>query len=291
MMSTILDPVAIALLLLAGLMHATWNAILKAEPTDRATIFGVMMLAGLALGCSMVPFLPAVDPAAWKWMAASTAIHLFYYFFLLRAYAHGDLSHTYPIARGLGPLLVAMLSGRLLGESLRTQDIAGVALLSAGIVALALPSESSAKHRSATVYAILTGFTIAGYITVDGLGVRAAGPSLAHKLSYISWLNILEGPWVFLYALVRSRETVGRYLRQRWGRALAGGAIAAGGYGIAIWAMSEGPMAHVAALRETSVLFGALMGAFILGEPFGRRRILAAAVIVGGLVFMNGPTL
>ncbi len=301
-MSTVLDPLVIGLLLAAGLMHASWNAILKADLTDRITTFGMIMLSGLVLGGAMLPFLPWIEAPAWKWLAGSTLIHLFYYFFLLKAYALGDLSHTYPIARGLGPLLVALLSGRLLGEELRWQDVAGVILLSGGLIALAMPAGRSKsapaatldalrRHRSATLFAVLTGLTIAGYIIVDGLGVRAAGSTLEHKLAYIAWLNVVEGPWLFLFALATRPRSVTLYLRHGWWRGAAGGAIAALGYGIAIWALSQGPMAHVAALRETSVLFGALMGTLLLGEPFGRQRITAAAVIVCGLLLMNGPQL
>ncbi|WP_231712298.1 EamA family transporter [Vineibacter terrae] len=300
-MSTVLDPLVIGLLLAAGLMHASWNAILKSDATDRVTTFGVIMLSGAVIGGLMAPFLPWVAAPAWKWMAASTAIHIFYYFFLLQAYAHGDLSHTYPIARGMGPLLVALFSGRLLGETLRAQDVAGVVLLSIGLIALAMPSrrmphvpatpDAVRRHRLATLFALLTGLTIAGYIVVDGLGVRAAGPTLEHKVAYIAWLNVIEGPWLFLFALARRRASLVAYLQRGWWRGAAGGAIAALGYGIAIWALSQGPMAHVAALRETSVLFGALMGTFLLREPFGARRVVAAAVIVCGLILMNGPPL
>ncbi len=299
-MSTVLDPLVIGLLLAAGLMHAIWNAILKADATDRVTTFGVIMLSGMVISAFMVPFLPWIEAPAWKWLVGSTVIHVFYYVFLLRAYALGDLSHTYPIARGMGPLLVALFSGRLLGEELRLQDIAGVVLLSTGLIALAMPThrargapqavlDATRRHRLATLFAILTGFTIAGYIVVDGLGVRAAGPTLEHKIAYIAWLNVIEGPWLFLFALARRPRSVASYLRRGWWRGAAGGAIAALGYGIAIWALSQGPMAHVAALRETSVLFGALMGTLLLGEPFGPRRVVAAAVIVSGLVLMNGP--
>ncbi|HJQ58815.1 MAG TPA: EamA family transporter [Vineibacter sp.] len=301
-MSTVLDPMVIGLLLAAGLMHATWNALLKSDTTDRLTTFGIIMASGMVLGGLILPFLPAIDASAWKWLVGSTIIHVFYYFFLLRAYAHGDLSHTYPIARGLGPLLVALFSGRLLGEALRVQDIAGVILLSAGLIALAMPArrlpgaprsspEAVRRHRLATAFAILTGLTIAGYIVVDGLGVRAAGPTFEHKVAYIAWLNVVEGPWLLLFALLRRPEAVFAYMRRGWWRGAAGGTIAAIGYGIAIWALSQGPMAHVAALRETSVLFGALMGTLLLGEPFGPRRVAAAAVIVAGLVLMNGPRL
>lgn len=273
-------------------MHATWNAILKADKTDRLTAFGVTMLVGMAVGGVMLAFFPSIEPQAFKWMLGSATVHLFYYAFLLRAYAHGDLSHTYPIARGTGPLLVALVSGRFLDETLHFQDVAGVALLSAGIFTLAMPTrddDNASRNRLGTIFAVLTGFTIAGYLLCDGMGVRAAGPTLEHKVAYIAWLNVFDGPWLFMFALWRRGAGVWRYVEQHWLRALATGGIATLGYGIAIWAMSRGPMAHVAALRETSVLFGALIGALVLGEPFGRRRVGAAIVIVAGLLLMNGP--
>ncbi len=301
-MATVLDPLVIALLLAAALMHATWNALLKSDRGDRLATFGVIMAMGTLQGAILVPFLPMVDPAAWKWAACSVAVHLLYYVFLLKAYAYGDLSHAYPIARGSGPLLVALFSGRLLDEALRVQDVMGVILLSAGLIALALPERSGRsdaavspdarrRHRLTTLFALLTGVTIALYIIADGLGVRAAGPTLEHKISYIAWLNLLEGPWLLFFAIWRRPRAVVGYLRTNWHRGVAGGLVAHGGYGIAIWALSQGPMAHVAALRETSVLFGALMGALLLGESFGRRRVAAAGVIVAGLVLMNAPRL
>jgi drug/metabolite transporter (DMT)-like permease len=301
-MATVLDPLVIALLLAAALMHATWNALLKSDRGDRLATFGVIMAMGTLQGAILVPFLPMVDPAAWKWAACSVAVHLLYYVFLLKAYAYGDLSHAYPIARGSGPLLVAVFSGRLLDEALRAQDVVGVILLSAGLIALALPErngrsdegvspDARRRHRLATLFALLTGVTIALYIIADGLGVRAAGPTLEHKVSYIAWLNLLEGPWLLIFAIWRRPRAVVGYLRTHWHRGVAGGLVAHGGYGIAIWALSQGPMAHVAALRETSVLFGALMGALLLGESFGRRRVAAAGVIVAGLVLMNAARL
>jgi drug/metabolite transporter (DMT)-like permease len=298
-MSTVLDPLVIGLLLAAALMHASWNALLKADTTDRLATFGVIMATGSIVCLPPALLLPAPRIEAFGWMAVSVLIHQAYYYTLLKAYSYGDLSHTYPIARGLGPLLVAIFSGRLLGEVLRLQDGVGVALLTLGIVAIALPARkrdrpppgNGQSHGWATIFAVLTGITIAGYIFADGLGVRAAGPSLGEKLSYICWLNVFEGPWLIAFALARRRQAVLQYLRGGWWRGAVGGVIAAVGYAIAIWALSTGPMAHVAAVRETSVLFGAAMGAMFLGEPFGVRRIAAAAVIVAGLVLMNGPTL
>ena len=291
----VVAPVVVGLLLAAALMHASWNALLKSDRSDRLATFGVIMTTGTVMGLVAVPFLPMIEPGAWKFIALSVAIHLAYYTFLLKAYSYGDLSHTYPIARGLGPLLVALLSGQLVGEHLRSQDALGVLLLSCGLVALALPGRRLAPpkpeghHGLATLFAVLTGISIAGYILADGLGVRAAGPTLEHKISYIAWLCVVEGPWLLVLAFARRPATVWVHLRINWWRGVLGGAIASVGYGIAIYGLAAGPMAHVAALRETSVLFGALIGTLLLREPFGGRRVAAALVIVSGLVLMNSP--
>jgi drug/metabolite transporter (DMT)-like permease len=292
----VVEPLIVGLLLLAALMHASWNAILKSDESDRLATFGVIMSTGTVMGLCAVPFLPWIDPAAWKYLVSSVLIHVLYYTFLLKAYSYGDLSHTYPIARGLGPLLVALVSGRFIGEHLRTQDIVGVLLLSFGLVSLAMPLRSvvprpGTRHGLATLFAVLTGITIAAYIIADGLGVRSAGPTFEHRLSYIAWLCVVEGPWLLVLAVVIRPKTVWTHLRRTWWRGVMGGVIANVGYGIAIYALVLGPMAHVAALRETSVLFGALMGTLLLGEPFGVRRVAAAFVIVSGLVLMNGPAL
>lgn len=292
----VVPPLIVGLLLVAALMHATWNALLKSDRSDRLATFGVIMTTGTAMGLAAVPFLPMIEPGAWKFIALSVAIHLAYYTFLLKAYSYGDLSHTYPIARGLGPLLVAILSGQLVGEHLRLQDILGVLLLSLGLVALAFAIRLAAprpggRHGLATIFAVLTGISIAGYILADGLGVRAAGPALGQKISYIAWLCVLEGPWLLVLAFAIRPTAVWTHLRINWWRGVLGGVVASVGYGIAIYGLAAGPMAHVAALRETSVLFGTLIGTLLLGEPFGGRRVAAAIVIVSGLVLMNGPAL
>src|SRR5947207_9379421 len=292
----VVEPLVVALLLAAALMHATWNALLKADRSDRLATFGVIMTTGTVMGLVAVPFLPWIAFGAWKFIATSVIVHVAYYTFLLKAYSYGDLSHTYPIARGLGPLRVAMVSGNLIGEHLRTQDIVGVVLLSFGLIALAIPLKAvkggaAGRHGLATLFAVLTGVTIAAYIIADGMGVRSAGPDFEHRLAYIAWLCVLEGPWLLVFAVALRPGTVWSHLRRNWWRGVIGGLIANTGYGIAIYALVLGPMAHVAALRETSVLFGALMGTLLLGEPFGMRRVAAAFVIVSGLVLMNGPAL
>jgi drug/metabolite transporter (DMT)-like permease len=291
----VVSPLIVGLLLAAALMHASWNALLKADRSDRLATFGVIMTTGTVMGICAVPFLPWIEPGAWKFLAISVIVHVAYYTFLLKAYSYGDLSHTYPIARGLGPLLVALVSGRVIGEHLRPQDIAGVLLLTCGLLTLAMPLKpvphATNRHGLATLFAVLTGITIAAYIIADGMGVRAAGPDFEHRLAYIAWLCVLEGPWLLVFAAVMRPETIVSHLRRNWWRGVIGGLIANTGYGIAIYALVLGPMAHVAALRETSVLFGALMGTLLLGEPFGIRRVAAALVIVSGLVLMNGPAL
>jgi drug/metabolite transporter (DMT)-like permease len=278
-----LDVGVVALVLLAALLHASWNAVVKSD-RDRLVSLSIVMLSGAVMGLALAPFVPFPDRAAWPYLFASIVIHYGYYFSLLRAYAHGDLSHVYPIARGLGPLLVAALSGRLVGEHLNLQELGGVMLVSAGIgsLALAYGLPRGAEWRP-TLYAIGTGVTIAGYTIADGLGVRGAGNSLG----YIVWLNILEGPGLLAIAFWRRGFKIVHHLRQYWLRSAAGGVVASLGYGIAIWAMGQGGIAHVAALRETSVLFAAMMGSFLLKEPFGGRRIAAAALVVAGLLAMN----
>jgi drug/metabolite transporter (DMT)-like permease len=280
----VLDPLVIVLVLCAALMHATWNAIVKSD-RDRLVSMAMVMGAGTVLGIAAAPFVPLPAPAAWKWLVASMIIHYFYYFFLLRAYAHGDLSHVYPIARGLGPTLVAIFSGTLVGEHLAVHEGIGVALVSTGILTLALARGLKAFEPRPTLYAVITGVTIASYTVSDGIGARSAGDAIA----YIVWLNILEGPGLILTAIAIRGRAMLPYLRQYWWRGTVGGVIATLGYGIAIWGLSVGAMAHVAALRETSVLFASLIGTLLLGEGFGRLRVVAAGMIVAGLILMNMP--
>jgi drug/metabolite transporter (DMT)-like permease len=291
----VLHPLIIGLLLLAALMHASWNAVLKSDHSDRLTTSGVITAMGMIAGLCVLPFLPPLDDRAWKYLFISAPIHGLYFAFLLNAYAHGDLSHIYPIARGLSPLLVMAAAHHLIGEIMRPQDVIGIALLSGGVVALALPQRGAPKgqaghHYLATLLAIGAGVCIAAYIIVDGLGIRHAGPTFHHRLAYIAWLLIFGGPWLLALALWLRPRAVWKHLRQHWWRGVVGGITSNGSYAIAIFALALGPMSHVAALRETSVLFGAIIGAVFLHERFGAIRIAAAVVIVLGLVLMNGPT-
>src|SRR5688572_24436854 len=191
--STKLDPLIIGLILLSAVIHATWNALVKSESGDRLVTFALVMGVGSVIGLMFAPFVAVPRAEAWPWLITSVIIHMFYYFFLLQAYAHGDLSFVYPIARGLGPLLVALFSGALLSEHLSLREAVGVVLVSIGIAGVAfghgLPRGLDFR---AAGFAALTGLTIAGYTVTDGSGARISEDPLA----YIVWLNILEGPWV-----------------------------------------------------------------------------------------------
>jgi drug/metabolite transporter (DMT)-like permease len=284
-----LDWHIVALMLLSALLHASWNGLVKAETTDRLVSFAVVMLTGAAAGLVLLPFAGSVATTAWPFLVASAIVHYCYYVTLLNAYAYGDLSHVYPIARGSAPALVAIASALVAGELLSLGEIAGVALVSVGIASLALGRASAGGDGlKATLYAFATAGLIAAYSVIDGLGARHSG----NTLGYIAWLTIADAPAVLVYVVWRRRGHLGAALWPALGspvirRAMAGGLIAMFGYGIAIWALSQGAMAHVAALRETSVLFAAVIGTRLLGESFGARRLVAACVVVAGLLLMN----
>ena len=204
-------------------------------------------------------------------------LHVAYYTFLLKAYSYGDLSHTYPIARGLGPLLVALVSGRLIGEHLRDAGHGGrgAAERRPGGARLAAQRRWSAARRpSWPGHAVRRADRLYASRPTSSPTAWACAPPARPSISdlaYIAWLCVLEGPWLLVLALIALRPRTGVVAPARnWWRGVIGGVIANTGYGIAIYALVLGPMAHVAALRETSVLFGALMGTLLLGEPFGR---------------------
>jgi len=284
-----LDPLVVGLVLFAALLHASWNAVLKSD-TDRQTGLALVCLAGMGFGIALLPFAhpDGMTPAAWGWLLVSVVVHCAYYACLLQAYRFGDLGHVYPIARGTGPLVVAIFSGIAFAEPLSTREMAGAAIVSFGIFSLAFGPASGTpqQRRHAIGFALLTGLTIAGYLVADGRGVRAANDPFA----YIAWLNLVEGPWVAIFALTTRGAGFLSAARRGWKRGMLGGFIAALGYAIAIWAFTQGGAAHVASLRETSVIFATLIGTVMLGETLGPRRLVAALLVAGGLVLMNWRT-
>ncbi|BBK41373.1 membrane protein [Allostella vacuolata] len=255
----------------------------KAGDDRLVALAAVFFTSGLA-GLAALPFVQAPSPAAWPWLAASVVIHVLYVMGLVGAYRHGDLSRVYPLARGCGPLLVALVAGRLVGEHLSAWQVAGLVLASTGIVGLAMEPGAFGVGRRGTLWALFTGATIAGYTVADGMGGRLSGDAIG----YTAWLFAFQIPVIPAYVLLTRPAAVRAYCAGgQWKRGTGGGMVALASYGIAIWAMSAAPMALVAALRETSVLFAALIGTFILREAMGAWRIAAALLVVAGQVMMN----
>jgi drug/metabolite transporter (DMT)-like permease len=273
----------LALVLLSAVIHATWNALVKSS--DDSWLTSCVLFGTGSLVCALgVPFADVPARESWPFLAAGVALHNGYMTFLLLAYRAGDLSHVYPLARGSAPLLVAAASGSVAGEFLSPSAVAGTALVSAGILSLALDRGLAREGGGrAVVYALTTGCWIAGYTLVDGLGVRRAGTTLG----YILWLQALEAvPFVLVTLLLRRGEVLA-FARRSGGRGALGGLLAALGYSLVLWAYSLGALAPIAALRETSTILAAWIGTAMLGEPFGRRRIAASLLVAAGVVALN----
>jgi drug/metabolite transporter (DMT)-like permease len=223
--------------------------------------------------------------AAWPWVLASVAIHLVYFTALIESYRAGDMGQVYPIARGSAPLMTATVTSALLGERLGLAGWLGIVLLAAGVLLLSLRGgrDLAKLDRRAVGFALFTAVTICAYSVVDGVGARLAGSANGYSVA----LFIGIGPVMALYALHRNGSRALGDAGRLWVTGLAGGALQLGSYGIAIWAMTLAPIAIVAALRETSVLFGALIAVVVLKEPLRAGRIVAALLIVAGLALIR----
>lgn len=274
------ETVVVAAVLLAAVLHASWNAVVK-QSGERLLTFATVIGTGALAYLPVTFFVDHPATASWPYLAGSLVIHLFYYAGLLYGYRYGDLGQVYPVARGTGPLLVALASAPLAHEHLGVVAILGVASVSLGIVSLA--NRRPGEDVRGIVFALLTGITIAGYTVSDGLGVRLA----QSKLGYIAFLHVGMGlTFTAVVYLIRRRD-LGRFFREHGKRAILGGLVACLAYSLVIWAMSGTLLAYVASLREISVVIAAVIGTVFLGEPFGRRRILSALVIAGGIVLIS----
>ncbi len=280
-----LDPGVLLLVLLAAVLHASWNVLIKAGG-DHLVMTTVIMFVPILPAIAILFAQPAMAPAAWPYVILSAVVHWIYFGVLIGAYRYGDLSQVYPIARGTAPALVAFEAWVFEGEALTALETLGALIVSAGIISLAWRRRGGAAltHEPKAIgFALLTALTIAIYLLADGMGGRRSGSALV----YICWLFVLQGVPLVAFTLWRRRGRIGESFRPHLKQGALGGAIAGISYGIAIWAMSVAPLAHVVAVRETSVLFGAVLGALVLKEPFGRSRIAAAAVVAFGAVLLN----
>jgi drug/metabolite transporter (DMT)-like permease len=276
---------AVALaVLFAALCHASWNAIVRMRGDKLISMTLLVTVAGAAAipGLFVVPVLPA---DAWPFLIASALIHVGYNTFLALSYDHGELSKVYPLVRGSAPLATLAVSLLFLNESIDASEIAGIVVVAAGIMALALDRgwRALAASPRGLLYAAATSLCITAYTLADGLGARAAGN--AHH--YVVWLFVLDMMPMLAAALVlRGREFL-RAARENWAASVAGGLLSLIAYWIVIWAFTIAPIPIVAALRETSILFAVLIGMAFLGERVTAVRAASVVTVLAGLALMR----
>jgi len=263
------------LVLCSAMLHASWNALIKAGP-DKGRDVVLISAAAALLALPILPFLPLPDAASWPYMAGSAALHVAYYQLVGAAYRHGDMSYAYPLMRGLPPLLVALASGPLIGDALPLFAWAGILCLCGGVLSLV------GLRRAPSRAALLNAFVIAGYTVTDGIGVRLSGSAL----SYTLWVFLL-GAVPLLAWSARDAWAFVAYARTRLWQALAGGFGTLAAYSMVLWAMTKAPVAEVAALRETAILFGAGISVVFLKERLGWNRATAAAMVSLGAILLR----
>jgi drug/metabolite transporter (DMT)-like permease len=270
--------------LFAAACHAGWNALIKVGLDPLSTTTLISIGSGI-VALLFLPFVGVPAWAAWPWLLTSVVVHLVYFASLIESYRTGDLGQVYPIARGTAPLMTAGLATLWLGETLGPYAWAGIVVLAAGILLLAIRGgRALARFDVRSVgFALLTSLTITTYTLVDGIGARLAGSAHAYSVTLFAGI----GPVMLGYALVRGGRGVIAAMWDHRAMGLAGGALQFGSYAIAIWAMTLAPIAIVAALRETSVLFGAAIAVVFLKEPLRASRIVAAVMIVAGMTLIR----
>ena len=271
-----------AAVLFAALLHASWNAWVKSGE-DRFTSILRLSIGQSLLAALLAPFFEPPAAAAWPWIAASALLHTGYKAFLINAYERGDLSQIYPLARGTAPLIVALAGALLLAEIPPPLRLAAVAAIGLGILLMAGGRADARLTGTALLFAIGTAGFTASYTIVDGLGARVSQSASGFILVSIA----LDGLLMTTYALIARGRGSLRGILPGWKQGLAAGAVSMGSYWIAVWAFTQAPLALVAALRETSVLFAMLIAAFVLKEPVAPRRWAAAGLVLAGIVLMR----
>ncbi|WP_369204145.1 EamA family transporter [Streptomyces sp. PU-14G] len=283
-----MTPIVVAAVLAAALTHASWNALAHGI-RDQLLAFTLVGAGGALCGAVLAVFAPLPAAGAWPALLASAVLHVVYQLLLMRSFQMGEFGQMYPIARGTAPLVVTVLAAVFLHEMPGPWQLAGVLLASAGLVGVALWGLRGKKERAdgapqwpALTAAVGTGLAIASYTVVDGVGVRASGSALG----YIAWLMLLEGLAIPLWALVTRRSALVTQLRPIALRGLLGGALSVLAYGLVLWAQTRAPLAPVAALRESSIIAGAAIGALFFKERFGWPRTAASVLMVSGIALM-----
>ena len=263
----------------AAFLHALWNSLLKVG-TSRMGAMVILSMGEIPIGLAVVMARPALDWSVAPWVIAAGCAHFFYKLFLTYAYERGDLSRVYPIARGSAPLMVWLVSPFFLPDVITPVEFAGIAVLGLGILLMAQGVFANGENRRLIHYALGSACATATYTLIDGQGARVSGDAVA----YIAWVFVADGlffaggmlAWKGLAVLPRQRKA--------WGVGMIAAAASFGAYAVSVWAMTIAPIAVVAALRETSILFAVMIGWLVFGEKMTRGKALAALVIVGGVM-------
>lgn len=263
----------------AAFLHALWNALIKLG-TSKVSGMVVLSMAEVPIGLAVVAMRPFPATEVWLWILAASCTHFFYKLFLTFAYERGDLSRVYPIARGAAPMMVAMVGAAFLADRISTMQYLGIAVLGGGILLMARGVFTDGESRRLLPFALGSALATATYTMIDGLGARVSGDAVA----YVGWVFVMDGI-LFSTGMLMLR---GRGVLPGQPRAWLVGGLASvasyGAYAISIWAMMLAPIAVVAALRETSILFAVLIGWLAFGERMTRGKALAAALIVAGVM-------
>ncbi|MFD9034240.1 EamA family transporter [Streptomyces sp. NPDC056527] len=279
-----MTPLVAAAVLLAAVTHAGWNA-LAHTIRDQLLSFTLISGGGALIGGVAAFFVPLPAAGAWPYLIVSAVLHVGYMALLMRSFTLGDFGQMYPIARGTAPLAVTFLAAVFVDEIPDGWQLTGVAFACAGLTGLALWGVRGSGRRPdwpALLAAGATGLAIAGYTVVDGVGVRASGT----PLGYIAWLMVLEGLAIPAYALWTRRSALLPQLRPHAVRGLLGAALSVCAYGLVLWAQTKAALAPIAALRESSIIVGAAIGALFFKERFGGPRVAAAGLMVVGIGLM-----
>ncbi len=278
-----MDLIVFLAVLAGAAMHAGWNALVKTGLDRTTSIFLLALIQG-AISLALLPLFAMPSALSWPWIAVSAFLHSGYKILLIRAYEHGDMSQVYPLARGSAPLIVAVAGVFLLQENLTAMKLAAVCAIGLGVMLMSSRLGSGeAMPKKALLFALGTALFTASYTLVDGIGAQLSGTASGFTL----WMFVGDGVLMTIYALLVRGRDLRAAVRGNLLSGTAAGALSLGSYWIAIWAFTLAPIALVAALRETSVLFAMLIAVFFLGEKASPQRWLAAALILAGIVLMR----
>ncbi|UXZ23579.1 DMT family transporter [Pseudomonas sp. YeP6b] len=269
-----------AIIMLGAALHATWNAVVKGGVDKLLTTCLIASVASL-IALAAIPFLALPAPESWPFIGTSVILQVLYFVLVASTYRIADMSQTYPIMRGTAPLVVATVSVFVLAEPLSAFAWLGIAVISLGILSMAVAPLSG--QRKGLILALINAGVIASYTLIDGLGVRKSGAPVAYTL----WIFLLTGIPLAAWALAARRGVFRDYVSRNWRLGIVGGVGTIASYGLALWAMTPAPIATVSALRETSILFGVGISAWVLKEHLTRARIVAACVIAAGAMLLR----